>query len=195
MTIDAYDDVPTIFHTYNPPYYHSYIKNAGFRTECGVVQYQISFTPELAERYRGMVERAEKSGVSLRTWDFDRLEAENELFTELFNETFADHFGFMPLPAAVMSGLTVGLKDFLVRRLHAFRRSRGSYCRFRLFLAGLEPGFPSDERQGHRGKLCRVSATPLDHRSRRAFDNRRKEKPKGAWRQSGARRAQLSGDD
>lgn len=120
ITIDAYDDVPTVFHTYNPSYYHSYIKNAGFRTECGVVQYQVSFTPELAERYRAMLKPAETAGVSLRTWDFDRLEAENELFTKLFNETFAEHFGFMPLPAAVMSGLTVGLKDFLVQDFTLF---------------------------------------------------------------------------
>ena len=130
VTIDAYDDVPTIFHTYNPPYYHSYIKNAGFRTECGVVQYQIRFTPELAERYRAMVERAETAGVSLRTWDFDRLEAENELFTTLFNETFAEHFGFMPLPNAVMSGLTVGLKDFLVADLTLFAEVEGATVGF-----------------------------------------------------------------
>ena len=25
FTIDAYDAVPTIFHTFNPPYYHSYV--------------------------------------------------------------------------------------------------------------------------------------------------------------------------
>jgi hypothetical protein len=37
LTIDAYDAVPTIFHTYNPPYFHSYVKNGGFRTEHGAV--------------------------------------------------------------------------------------------------------------------------------------------------------------
>ena len=126
LTIDAYDDVPTIFHTYNPAYYHSYIKNAGFRTECGVVQYQVWFTPELAERYRAMVERAEKSGVALRTWNFNRMEAENEIFTTLFNETFSEHFGFIPLPAAVMSGLTVGLKDFLVADFTLFAEAKGN---------------------------------------------------------------------
>lgn len=130
ITIDAYDEIPTIFHNYNPPYYHSYIKNAGFRTECGVVQYQISFTSELAERYRAMVERAENSGVTLRTWDFERMEEENELFSALFNETFAEHFGFMPLPKAVMSGLTVGLKDFLVQDFTLFAEANGATAGF-----------------------------------------------------------------
>lgn len=44
LTIDAYDAVPTLFHTYNPPHYHSYIKNGGFWTERGVVQYRSSTT-------------------------------------------------------------------------------------------------------------------------------------------------------
>lgn len=140
-TIDAYDKVPTVFHTYNPSYYHSYIKNAGFRTECGVVQYQVSFTPELVESYQNMVKRAENSGVSLRKWDFDRMEAENEIFSKLFNETFADHFGFMELPADVMSGLTVGLKDFLIADFTLFAEADGAPVGFVYSLPDLNQVF------------------------------------------------------
>jgi ribosomal protein S18 acetylase RimI-like enzyme len=125
ITIDAYDAVPTIFHTYNPPYYHSYIKNGGFVTEKGVVQYQVQFTPELAQRYRAMVDYATNSGISLRSCDFDRLEQENETFTNIFNETFSAHWGFMPIPAAVMRGLTVELKDFLVADFTLFAEADG----------------------------------------------------------------------
>ena len=141
LTIDAYADVPTIFHTYNPPYYHSYIKNAGFETECGVVQYQIDFTPELAARYRTMVERGEQSGISLRSWDFDRMEAENETFTSLANETFKNHFGFMPLPGEVMSGLTVGLKDFLIADFTLFAEVEGTPVGFVYSLPDLNQVF------------------------------------------------------
>lgn len=130
LTIDAYESVPTIFHSYNPPYYHNYIKNGGFKTETGVVQYQVRFTPALAERYEAMVQRATDSGVSLRTWDFDRLEDETELFTVICNETFSAHWGFMPLPLTVMSGLTVGLKDFLVSDFTAFAEVDGQTVGF-----------------------------------------------------------------
>jgi GNAT superfamily N-acetyltransferase len=130
LTIDAYDVVPTCFHTYNPPYYHSYVKNGGFITEQGVVQYQVQFSPELAERYRGMVERAGNAGVALRSWDFDNLEEETEAFTELSNETFQAHWGFMPLPTSVMRGLTVDLKDFLVADLTAFAEVDGQKVGF-----------------------------------------------------------------
>lgn len=120
LTIDAYDEAPTIFHTYNPPYYHSYVKNGGFRTEYGVVQYQVRFTPELARRYQEMGERATGSGVSLRAWDFDRLEEETATFADIANETFRAHWGFTPMPTAAMRGMTVGLKDFLVADFNAF---------------------------------------------------------------------------
>ncbi len=141
LTIDAYDAVPTIFHTYNPPYYHSYVKNGGFWTEHGVVQYQIQFTPELAQRYRGMVESATNSGVLLRSWNFDRLEEETETFTDLFNETFHSHWGFMPLPTAVMSGLTVGLRDFLVADFTAFAEAEGETAGFVYSLPDLNQAF------------------------------------------------------
>ncbi|MBI4468032.1 MAG: hypothetical protein HY650_01785 [Acidobacteria bacterium] len=125
LTLDAYDAVPTIFHTHNPPYYHSYIKNGGFRTEQGLVEYQVRFTSLLAERYREMVNRATDAGASLRSWNFARLEEETEAFTDLCNETFRSHWGFMPLPSAVLLGMTVGMRDFLVPDFTAFAEVDG----------------------------------------------------------------------
>jgi Acetyltransferase (GNAT) family len=126
LTIDAYDQVPTCFHTYNPAYYHSYIKNRGFMTEHGVVEYQVQFTPELTEGYRGMIKRAEDAGVSLRSWDFDRLEEESDTFAALCNETFQAHWSSMPLPNAVMRGFTVGFKDFLIPEFTVFAEFDGN---------------------------------------------------------------------
>lgn len=124
-TIDAYDKVPTLFHTFNPEYYHGYIKSSGFFTEKGVVQYQVTFTSELRERYRQMLARAEESGVKLRAWDFDRIEEENELFTDLWNETFSNHWGGADISSDRMAQLTVGLKDFLIPDFCVFAEVNG----------------------------------------------------------------------
>jgi ribosomal protein S18 acetylase RimI-like enzyme len=129
LTIDAYDAVPTFFHTYNPPYYHSYIKNGGFWTEHGVVQYQVAFTDDLASRYRAMVERATRDGVTFRAFDLES-PVDNETFTAICNETFRAHWGFMPLPTAVMAGLTTGLKDVLVADFTAFAEVDGELAGF-----------------------------------------------------------------
>lgn len=108
-----------------PPYYHSYIKNGRFTTELGVVQYQIQFTSELAERYREMVKQANDSGISLRSWDLDHLEKETEIFAALGNETFSAHVGFMPLPIAIYRELTVGFKDFVIDGFNVFAEVDG----------------------------------------------------------------------
>ena len=129
LTIDAYDAVPTFFHTYNPPYYHSYIKNGGFRTEYGVVQYQVTFTDALASRYRTMVDRATRDGVTFRAFDLES-PVDNESFTAICNETFSAHWGFMPLPTSVVAGLTTGLKDVLVADFTAFATIDGELAGF-----------------------------------------------------------------
>jgi hypothetical protein len=130
LTIDAYESAPTCFHTYNPAYYHSYIKNCGFVTEKGVVQYQVQFTPEWEQRYREMVQRAKDSGVVVRSWDFERMEEEADAFAALGNETFSAHWGFMPLPNAVMNGFTVDFKDFLIPEFLGFAEVDGERVGF-----------------------------------------------------------------
>jgi len=148
LTIDAYDTVPTFIHTYNPPYYHSYIKNAGFQTERGQVQYQVQFTPALARRYQQMVEHAALSGVRLRSWDFNRLEDETMLLTTLFNETFAAHWGVCPTTVPEMQGLTGGLKEVLVADFIGFAEAEGQTVGFVFSLPDLNQAF---HRLGGRG--------------------------------------------
>ncbi len=129
-TIDAYDAVPTTFHTYNPPYYHAYAKNAGFGTEHGMVEYRISFTPELAARYREMVERACAAGARLRSWDFNRLEEEALLFAELVNETFAAHWGSPQFSLPQMQGFAQAMKDFSPADFFGFAEVEGRAAGF-----------------------------------------------------------------
>ncbi|MBI4907951.1 MAG: GNAT family N-acetyltransferase [Acidobacteria bacterium] len=113
--IDTYRTQPTVFHPYNPSYYHSMIKNGGFVTERGVVEYVITFDEALAAHYRKLVAGATGSGIELRTWDFDQIERENELFTALYNETFASHWGAPPFTAEQFATLTVDLRHLLKR--------------------------------------------------------------------------------
>jgi len=125
LTIDAYDAVPTFLHAMNPPRYHQIIKNAGFATERSLVEYRITFTEELAAEYRRMVEKAAAAGVSLRAWDFNRLEQETERFCEINNECFARHWGIPQFTVEELSGLTIGLKDFLVADFTGFAEVNG----------------------------------------------------------------------
>jgi len=110
LTIDAYDEVPTAFHTINPPYYHRYIKDAGFVTECGAVEYTIDFTPDLAGRYERMVADAVARGVVMRPWRFSEA-ADAALFSRIYNATFGAHWGAPQFTVADCENLIGGLRE------------------------------------------------------------------------------------
>lgn len=137
LTIDGYGEPPTVFHRFNPPYYHGFIKSAGFWTEKGEVEYQVRFTPELADRYR---ELSAPDGVSMRPWDFSRLEEETRLFHRLFSEAFAEHWGFGRMSEEEMGGLTLGLKPLLVPEFCWFAEVHGEPAGFVYSLPDLNQG-------------------------------------------------------
>ncbi|MGH9661476.1 MAG: GNAT family N-acetyltransferase, partial [Bryobacteraceae bacterium] len=122
---------------YNPPYYHSYLKNCGFATEKGVVEMRVEFSGELAERYRSL---SSPAGVRLRAWDFSRIEAENSLFTKLLNETFAQHWGAGPFAPEEAAGLTAGMRDWLVPEFCWFAEVDGEHAGFVYALPDLNQG-------------------------------------------------------
>ena len=114
FVIDAYDRQPTFLHLYNPAYYHGFLKNAGFFTEKGVVEYQVQFTPNHAERYRAAIAAAAANGVTIRPWNYQQMEQENERMVGIYNQTFDKHWGAPLLTEAQFAGLTVGMKELLV---------------------------------------------------------------------------------
>jgi len=94
---DAYDALPPSMLRQNPPEYHKLIKQAAFETEQGFVDYAIEVTPALLERWSSTLEGVRRSGVEivpLRDWP--AAECAREL-SEIWNETFASHFGWCPL--------------------------------------------------------------------------------------------------
>src|SRR6185295_13238264 len=68
--------------------------------------------------------------VVVRSWDFARLEEEGEAFAALVNETFSAHWGFMPLPDAVMRPFYVDFKDLLIPEFLAFAEVDGERVGF-----------------------------------------------------------------
>src|SRR5207249_4955741 len=91
FVIDAYDTLPPPFVRHNPAYYHALLKDAGFETEKGLVDYKIRVCPELVARWESAVEAARRSGytlVPLRDVPASRRVAE---FAELWNDTFETH--------------------------------------------------------------------------------------------------------
>ncbi|MGH7286846.1 MAG: hypothetical protein ACREI8_02390, partial [Myxococcota bacterium] len=97
FTTDDYETLPPSTLRQNPREYHALIKGAGFETEQGFVDYAIEVTPALLERWSSTLQGVRRSGVEivpLREWP--AAERAREL-SEIWNETFASHFGWCPL--------------------------------------------------------------------------------------------------
>jgi GNAT superfamily N-acetyltransferase len=98
---DAYDVLPPSMMRQNPAAYHALIKRAGFETEQGFVDYAVEATPALEARWRDALEAARRNGfeiVRLRDWPAGERAA---LLCELWNETFASHWGWSPLSSEI----------------------------------------------------------------------------------------------
>ena len=65
FAIDEYEMLPPSILRQNPGYYHSLLKDAGFETEKGWVDYKIEVTPALIARYQSALEAAQRAGFSI----------------------------------------------------------------------------------------------------------------------------------
>lgn len=100
FVIDEYETLPPMLVRHNPAYYHSLLKDAGFESEQGWVDYRIEVTPELVTRWKSALDSARLAGfdiVPLR----DVPEAERApAFTQVWNDAFVNHWGAAPFSEA-----------------------------------------------------------------------------------------------
>jgi hypothetical protein len=105
FVIDDYESLPPNVLRQNPAYYHALLKDAGFESEKGFVDYKLEVRPELIARWQSMLEAARRAGyeiIPLRDIPEGRRVRE---FTATFNDTFKAHWGWTPYTEAEMSTL------------------------------------------------------------------------------------------
>ena len=96
FVVDDYESLPPILLRHNPPYYHRLLKDAGFETERGWVDYKIRVTPELTARYESAVEAARRGGFEIVPVGQVPERGRIPEFTDTFNDTFRNHWGYAP---------------------------------------------------------------------------------------------------
>jgi len=119
FAVDDYESLPPVFARQNPAHYHSLLKDAGFETERGWVDYKIQVTPELTARYESALEATRRAGfeiVPMRQIPENRRIPQ---FTDTFNDTFRFHWGFPPFTEGEFSEVfsqfdSLGINDLSV---------------------------------------------------------------------------------
>jgi GNAT superfamily N-acetyltransferase len=96
FVIDDYDSLPPRFVRQNPAYYHRLLKDAGFESEKGWVNYLIEVRPELVTRWESALEGTQRAGyeiVPLKDVPAARRVPE---YTDTFNDSYKVHWGMPP---------------------------------------------------------------------------------------------------
>ena len=107
--IDNYDAFPSFLLRANPAYYHRYLKNAGFETERGQIDYTARLTPEILARYHGMLDAARRGGIQLRSWREFGFLAAVDAWTGVTNVAFREHWGWNPVTHAEVRPMLTSL--------------------------------------------------------------------------------------
>jgi GNAT superfamily N-acetyltransferase len=110
FVIDDYESLPPNLARQNPDYYHRLLKDAGFESEKGWVDYKIEVRPELVQSWTEALESGRRRGYEIMPLK-DVSDARRVIdFTNTWKETFKTHWGFTPLSEDEIALLLEGFK-------------------------------------------------------------------------------------
>ncbi len=107
LLTDGFSQPPAVMMSYNPPYYKDLLAALGFRQVMRFFAYEASsLTIRFPRAVDGLEKRLHDSGIRFRTMDFAHAERDMGIVIDLFNQAWADNWGFVP------ATLAEGLDDF-----------------------------------------------------------------------------------
>jgi len=97
LLVDGFDSPPMILSPYNAPFYASLLEAAGYTPRTDYHAYAWTPASNLARVVTRLRRVADRDGVTIRPADPRRWSDESRLLFELYNASFADLWGFVPV--------------------------------------------------------------------------------------------------
>jgi len=99
LLVDGFDREPSILMPYNPPYHEDFLERYGFERGMTMWAYYVHKKYCQFERLQRGVDIVKKRtpGLSVRTLDLDRFEEEARTIREIYNDAWAENWGFVPV--------------------------------------------------------------------------------------------------
>jgi GNAT superfamily N-acetyltransferase len=123
FAIDEYEMLPPSIVRQNPGYYHALLKDAGFETEKGWVDYKIEVTPAFIARYESALDAARRGGFMITPLKDLDVDLRVQHFTGVWNDAFKHHWGMAPRCEAEVAAMfrNFALGDGLETSVIAYR--------------------------------------------------------------------------
>lgn len=97
LLIEGFDTPPPVMTTHNPPYYRDLLEAYGFKRVQTLLGYRVRYEQIEFERLRRVATRVlERGRFTIRKLDMRRFSDEVATIGKIFNEAWADNWGFVP---------------------------------------------------------------------------------------------------
>ena len=111
--IEGFEYPPALMMPYTPPYYPGLVEACGFAKAKDLVAFLISAPYELPEWMDHLADRvAKKKGVEIRRFRPKEQDAEFDLIREIYNDSWANNWGFVPLTENEMRAIQRDAMEF-----------------------------------------------------------------------------------
>jgi hypothetical protein len=132
LLVDGFDGAPVIQNAYNPRYYQGFVERAGFgkaqdlyawHLRTSIFDYDVQRLPrkfvQVAERAR------ERANLVVRNLDMKRFDEGLQLFKKIYNLSWEQNWGFVPLTDPDLEHLAAEVKPFIDPKLVHFVEGAG----------------------------------------------------------------------
>ena len=120
LLVDGFDSSPYFMMTYNPRYYERLLENCGCEKTQDLYAYwgEKSLLPKVRERYQRTAEMIqERFNVKLRPLNKKNFEADVRAFLDIYNKSFSNVWGFVPLSDAELRAMAASMKLLMIPEL------------------------------------------------------------------------------
>jgi hypothetical protein len=138
LQIDGFDSRSMLMIPYHPPYARARVEAQGYAKIKDVVSYDYDVQNAPPTIGRKLIERGGLAGrIKVRTADMKRFDAEVRTLLDIFNDAWADNWGYVPFTEAEIAVAAKTLKPVVIRDLAIFVDVDGESVAFIVALANL----------------------------------------------------------
>jgi len=110
VLIDGFDDPPTVELTHNPPFYGKFLERFGFGKVKDYHAYKVHLEPPSERLIRIAKAVQKRRSIETRAVEMKDFRAEVDRIVDIYNEAWANNWGFLPLTEAEADAMASNLK-------------------------------------------------------------------------------------
>ena len=113
LLIENFDEPPFVLTTYNHPYYADFLDRYGFVKNTDLLSYELfpeRLSPKLREVAAQLEARLLRNGITIRTIDMKQFDREVDRFLPIYNASWDQNLGFVPMTEAEVRQMGKDLK-------------------------------------------------------------------------------------